>query len=254
MQLNSPLQPVIRKLNLLHRLGVDDEAAIARLPHAVSNPPSGTFLIDEGTQPEHFFALLEGFAYRSKSLADGRVQIVSFHMPGDLFDLRQLLSDRVDTNVVTIGPTTVAEIPIAALRALRTSHPVIADALWQDSMLDSAIYREWVVNVGQREARQRIAHMLAEFARRLEAAIPGSSQAFTVPMTQQQISAATGLSAVHVNRIIKRLALDGVFTKRAGRLIVTDAGALDDVADFEPGYLGPLSHVGIGQSAGPDLS
>ena len=249
MQPHSPLDPVIRKLSMLHRLDADDEAAIARLPHTVLNPAAGTFLIDEGTRPEHFFALLEGFAYRSKSLADGRVQIVSFHMPGDLFDLRQLLNDRVGTDVVTLGPTTVAEIPVAALRALKASNPNVADALWQDSMLDSAIYREWIVNVGQREARERIAHMLAEFARRLEAAMPGSSEAFTVPMTQQQISAATGLSPVHVNRVIKRLALDGVFSKRAGRLIVNEPAALDQVADFQPGYLGPLSDVALGRSS-----
>ncbi len=226
------LDPVIRKLNLLHRLNEDDRAALLGLPHTVLAKAAGTFLIDEGTRPDTFYALLEGFAYRSKSLPDGNLQIVSFHMPGDLFDLRQLLGDRVDTNVVTLGPAVVAEIPLGALRVLRESSGRIADALWQDTMLDSAIYREWVVNVGQRDARARIAHMLAEFAQRLETALPGSSEAFVVPMTQQQISAATGLSAVHVNRVVKQLALDGVFTKRGGRLVVGDRSALQQVAQF----------------------
>ncbi len=213
------------------------------LSHSVSTIPAGTFLVDEGTRPGAFYGLIKGFAYRSKSLPDGSVQIVSFHMPGDLFDLRQLLGDRVDTNVVALGPATIAEIPLTALRELREENPRIANALWQDTMLDSAIYREWVVNVGQRDARTRIAHMLAEFAQRLEAAVPGSSQAFVVPMTQQHISAATGLSAVHVNRVVKQLALDGVFTKRGGRLVVGDRAALKQVASFEPGYLYPLHDV-----------
>ena len=234
------LEPLVRKLNLLHPLDAEDRAALMDLPHSVVTKVPGTFLIDQGTRPSAFHALVEGFAYRSKLLPDGSVQIVSFHMPGDLFDLRQLLGGAADTNVVTLGPAKVAEIPLAALRAVREARPNIGDALWQDTMFDSAIYREWVVNVGQRDARQRIAHMLAEFAQRLEAAVPASSRAFTVPMTQQHISAATGLSAVHVNRVVKQLALDGVFIKSGGRLVVGNRAALHDVANFEPSYLYPL--------------
>lgn len=213
------------------------------LPHVVVSKPAGAYLIEEGTPTKHFYALLDGFAYRSKSLRDGSVQIVSFHMPGDMFDLRLLLGSEIDTDVITLGPATVAEIPLSALRELKSQSTAITDALWQDTLLDSAIYREWVINVGQRDARGRIAHMLAEFAQRLEAAIPGASQAFTVPMTQQHISAATGLSPVHVNRVIKRLALDGIFAKRGGRLVVEDRNALKQAGGFDPGYLGPLREI-----------
>jgi CRP-like cAMP-binding protein len=250
MQQEQELEPLIRKLSLLHDLDAEDRAALEGLDHRVTHRVAGSFLIDEGTRPTCFFVLLDGFAYRSKSLPDGRVQIVSFHMPGDLFDLRQLFDGRVDTNVVTLGPARVAEIPVNQLRDLKSSRPNIADALWRDTMLDGAIYREWVVNVGQRDARARIAHMLAEFAQRLEAAIPGASQSFVVPMTQQQISAATGLSAVHVNRIVKQLALDGIFTKRGGRLVVGHPQALKEVASFEPSYLGPLAGFRVDETAG----
>jgi CRP-like cAMP-binding protein len=247
MSISGALQPVVRKLEALSRLDAEDRAALTALPTTITKPRAGSRLITEGKPADCFYALLGGFAYRTKSTADGRSQIVSFHVPGDLFDLALLLNEHGDTSVVTMGATTVAAIQLDALRELKDTRPNIADALWRDTLLDAAIHKEWVVNIGQRDAPKRIAHMLAEFVVRRAAALPNQAARFEVPLNQQHIAAATGLTSVHVNRTLKLLEGQGALTSYAGHVVMDDQAALQRIAGFEPGYLHP---VALGQQSG----
>jgi CRP-like cAMP-binding protein len=183
--------------------------------------------------------LIDGFAYRSKSTEDGRSQIVSFHVPGDMFDLALLLNEAGDTNVITMGPTKVGAIPLSALRELKAQRPNIADALWRDTLLDAAVFREWILNVGQRDSRARIAHMLAEFVARRAVALPDQAERFAVPLNQLQIAAATGMTPVHVNRMLKELEDEGALTRQGGHVVMGDQTVLKRMAGFNPGYLRP---------------
>jgi CRP-like cAMP-binding protein len=234
-------QPLIRKLSALSYLEADDLEALAALPATISLPKSGTCLVEANEPSGCFYALVEGYAYRSKSTEDGRSQIVSFHVPGDLFDLALLLNEAGDTNVVTIGATKVAAIPLSALRNLRRERPNIADALWRDTLLDAAIFREWVLNVGQRDSRTRIAHLLAEFVARRAVAIPDDAERFEIPVSQIQIAAATGMTSVHVNRMLKELEADGALSRNGGHVVLSDPTVLKRVAGFNPGYLQPAA-------------
>ena len=162
---------------------------------------------------------------------------MSFHLPGDLLDVQNLLLHASDHNVQAISDATLAWIPQDRLRMLTRERPAIADALWRDSLIDASIFREWVLNVGRRDARSRIAHMLCEFAVRREAAGLGSPERFDLPMTQEDIADATGLTPIHVNRMLHSLSADGVIARDKRHVHIVDWNRMRRVADFDAAYL-----------------
>lgn len=168
--------------------------------------------------------LLHGYACRHKTTSEGARQIVSFHLPGDLLDIQHLLLTRADHSVQAITEVVVAGVPVPALKALALGRPAIAAALWRDSLMDASVFREWVLNVGRRSAKARIAHMLCEFAVRREAAGLGPPDRLELPMSQEQIGDATGLTAVHVNRMLHELEVDGLIERDRRQVRIVDWG------------------------------
>ena len=234
---DDPFGKLVAKLRRLAELDAEDRRAIAALPFRVSKLPSGHYLVREGDSVKNCCVLLDGYACRHKTTSAGGRQIVSFHLAGDLLDLQHLLLPRADHNVETITPATIATVPAAALLRLGQERPVIGEALWRDTLIDASIFREWVLNVGRRDAKARIAHMLCEFAVRREAAGLGGPERFELPMTQAEIADATGLTSIHVNRMLQALAEEGVIA-RARRLIeIADWDRLRRAADFHADYL-----------------
>jgi CRP-like cAMP-binding protein len=116
-------------------------------------------------------------------------------------------------------------------------HPRIGRALWIDTLIDGSIFREWIMNVGRRDARRRIAHLLCEFARRLEVAELGSTEGYQLPMTQEQLADATGLTPVHVNRSLKALEAEGLIVREKRHIKIPDWGRLRDISGFNELYL-----------------
>ena len=158
-------------------------------------------------------------------------------MPGDILDLQHLLLTRADHSLQTITEATFLRVPAAALRQAARDHPNVAEALWRDTLIDASVFREWVLNVGRRDAKSRIAHMLCEFAVRREAAGLGSPERFELPMTQEQIADATGLTAVHVNRTLRALSESGIIARDKRNVEIIDWDRMREVADFNPVYL-----------------
>ena len=230
-------EPLLQKLELLAELTDEDRQALAALPRTTAQVGPGHHLVKEGGEPTHCCLLLEGYACRYKMSAGGARQIVSFHIAGDILDLQHLLLATADHHVQTISDATVAWVPQAALRSLCRQRPAIAEALWKDTLIDASIFREWVLNVGRRDAKSRIAHMLCEFIVRCEARGLGSAERLRLPMTQEQIADATGLTAVHVNRMLRALEDEGVIERKGRELVVGDWQRMRRVADFDPIYL-----------------
>jgi len=228
---------MIRKLERLANLDEIDRAAIEALSFQVSTVAPGETIVREGQRVSQCCVLLDGFAFRHKVAANGNRQILSFHLPGDILDLQHLFLPRADHNVQTITAAQVAWIPIDALRSLIRERPAVGEALWQDSLIDASIFREWVLNVGQRDAKSRIAHMLCEFAIRRAAAGLGSPEQFELPMTQEQIADATGLTSVHVNRMLQSFGAEGVIRRDKRNISVANWDRMRRVADFDPAYL-----------------
>jgi CRP-like cAMP-binding protein len=232
-----PLVGMTRKLARLVELGEADRAAIASLPSWAEFVASGKRLVEEGSQPTHCCVLLKGYACRYKVTVEGKRQIVSFHVAGDILDLQHLHLSVADHHVETITRAEVAWIPKAKLRAIAHERPALAEAMWEDTLIDASIFREWVLNVGRRDAKARVAHMLCEFAIRCEAAGLGSVESFQWPLTQEHISDATGLTSVHVNRTMKALAVDGAIEGGGRTYRVKNWNLLRQVGAFDPAYL-----------------
>jgi CRP-like cAMP-binding protein len=207
------------------------------LPYKATRVEAGVHLVREQDRPESCCLLASGFVYRSKALADGSRQIVSFHFPGDIVDLQNALFAVADHNVQTLTQVDVAYIPRQAIIDLAFRHPQVGRALWLDTLVDASVFREWIVNVGRRSARSRLAHLLCEFGLRYEAAGLGSSCRYPLPMTQEQLGDATGLTAVHVNRVLQQLKAEELIS-RDGRIVkIDDWEGLREAAGFDATYL-----------------
>ena len=193
------LLPMFRKLSLWMRLDDEDKRAVLSLPHTVKRVGAQQYIVRDGEKPIHSCLLLGGFAYRHKVTGEGGRQIMSIHMKGDVVDLQNSLLRRSDHNVQALTNIEVAFIPVEAVQALAFNRPQVGKAMWYETLVDASIFREWTLNVGRRSATARTAHMLCEFAMRLEMAGLGEQCAYELPMTQEQLADALGLTPVHVN-------------------------------------------------------
>ena len=207
------------------------------------------YIVREGERPDRSCLLLSGFAFRHKVTVEGARQIVSVHIPGDFLDLDAALLNVADHNVQALTRCETAFIPRNAVRALIASHPRVAMAMWVDTLIDSSVFREWVVNVGRRDARSRISHLLCEFARRLEVAGMAEEYGYELPMTQEQLADATGLTPVHVNRVLQGLTRDGLIVRDKRHVGIPDWEALRRVAGFSETYLHLDQVAGGGKGA-----
>lgn len=231
------LGALVRKLERWAPLDARDQAAILALPHQVRALDSGHHLVWEGDRPQHCCVLLSGFAFRHKSAGHGGRQILSVHMPGDAVDLQNSLLGVADHGVQMLTAGDVALIPIEAVKDIAFAHPPIGLAMWYDTLVDGSIFREWITNVGQRDARTRIAHLLCEIGLRLEQTGLADRSHYELPITQEQLADAVGLTSVHVNRTLKALGEDGYITRSHRMISVSDWTRLAKVGDFNARYL-----------------
>jgi CRP-like cAMP-binding protein len=194
-------------------------------------------IVREGDRPTRSCALLEGFACTYKITEEGRRQITAFHISGDIPDLQSLHLKVLDTSLGTITPCKVGFIQHESLRDLCERHPRIASALWPQTLIDAAIFREWTTNVGRREAYSRRAHILCEMVVRMRAV--GLAQDYTcdLPITQSEFADAAGLSTVHVNRTLQELRGEELIILKGTTLQVLDWDGLTRAGDFDPTYL-----------------
>jgi CRP-like cAMP-binding protein len=234
----SPLGPMVRKLAFWAELDPADEEAILALPHRVKRLERNGYIARERDKTESSCLLLSGYAIRHKILGDGSRQILSIHMKGDLVDLQNSFLGVADHSVQVLTDAEVALIPREAIKRLAFQRPTVGTAMWLDTLVDGSIFREWIANVGRRDAHTRIAHLLCEFALRLKVAGLGETTDYELPMTQEQIADCTGLTAVHVNRMLKLLESENLITRTTSRSVtIGDWRKLADAGDFDSNYL-----------------
>ena len=237
MDRETVLAGMLRRLNTVSKLDPADIDAIRALPIAVRHWEGGRGIVSDGERPKECCLVIEGFCIRSKTTMRGGRQILSIHIPGEIPDLQSLHLHRMDHDLITLAPSTLGFISHTALRALTHARPNVVDALWRDTLIDSAIFREWIVNVGQRPAPARLAHVVLELRRRLEVTKRAPAASFEFPLTQEQIGEALGITPVHANRIIKQLRQDGIIDVGKGRVQVLDEAKLAELAQFDDRYL-----------------
>lgn len=225
-----------RKLSTLGPLTEAERALLDTFPVHVREIGRDRDLVREGDRATHCMLLLEGFACRYRTLADGRRQIVSFQIAGDFMDLQGFVLQRVDHSIAALTPSRIAAIPYTVLAEM-VQHPNLTRLLWCDTAIDAAIHREWIVNLGRRTAYQRISHVLCELVTRLQMVGLATGGACDLPLTQSELADATGLSTVHVNRVIQELRRDGLIELRGRNFTALNWDELKTAAEFDPSYL-----------------
>lgn len=234
----SPLFGLVRTLELHHSLPVADREALLSLTCKPRWLEAGTYTVREGDQPRNCTVLLSGFAFRHKVTGDGERQIIAIHVPGEALDFQNLFLEISDHNVQMLTRGRVVDVPIAVFQELAMSRPEIGRAILLSTLIEASILREWVLNIGRRDSRSRLAHLLCEFALRLERiGYARPDHGYELPMTQEQLADATGLTPVHVNRVLKSLEAEGLILRHRRNISFPDWRRLREVGDFNQRYL-----------------
>src|SRR3954469_23352045 len=231
------LNSLIRRLETITSLSDGEKNGILNLPAKLTHLRADVDIVREGDRPSQCCLLVEGFLSRYKMLSDGTRQIMAFYVPGEIPDLLSLHIDVMDHNLATMVPSKVAYIPHGAIGRLIEQNPGIGNAFWRDTLIDAGLFREWIVNLGSRDAYSRIGHLICEVFLKLKAVGLTKDNSFDFPITQAEIGDATGLSTVHVNRSIQELRGDGLIKLEKGRCTILDLGRLEEAAKFDPSYL-----------------
>lgn len=228
---------LIRRLQTSSGITDDDVSEILALPVSVRQIPAESPVVRDGQKCNECCLVAEGFCVRSKTIADGRRQILSIHIPGEIPDLMSLFLHVMDHDLTTLTACTLGFISHEALRRLHHRKPNVAEVFWRDTLIDAAMFREWIVNVGQRPAPARLAHVLAELRARLNLIGRVDGNTFDMPLTQEQVGEALGITAVHANRVIRQLRDEDVVDFHRGRVTVLNEMKFEELADFDGRYL-----------------
>ena len=237
--------PVIRKIETFTTLSDEEKQALVSAIGPAKDIGAGEDIVFDGDRPSHCCAILEGFACRHKLLEDGRRQIMSFHIAGDIVDLHSFVLGEMDHSIGTLTPCRIACIPHSALGDLMERYPRIARALWRDTLVDAAVFRAWMVGLGRRSSYGRLARLLCEVCVRCKAVGLGADHSYPLPITQTELGDALGLSLVHVNRTLQELRGNGLITFQAKTATIEDWEGLQRAAEFDPRYL----HLGAANGA-----
>jgi CRP-like cAMP-binding protein len=228
---------LIQRLETVADLDENEKAELNRLCVEVGHVDAKQDIIAEGDRPEHLHLIIKGWAARYKVLPDGLRQILAFLIPGDFCDIHITVLGHMDHGIVALTPCQVAYIAAGELDRVTSTDSRIARAMWWSTLVDEAVLRSWVVNIGRRDARERIAHLLCEVHARMKLIGLVEDNQMALPLTQEDLADAAGLTSVHTNRTLQKLRKDGLVEIGGGMLTIPDIGALQRTAGFDPNYL-----------------
>ena len=197
----------------------------------------GEDILREGDHVPDCHVVLSGLASRYKLLPDGGRQIMAFLVPGDLCDAEIFILKEMDHSVVAMSPTTVALISGDQMRDLLSNKGNVAQALWWGTLTDLAVLREWVVNHGRRDAYEQIAHLLYDMLVRYRMVEKTTNETLEFPLTQSDLADATGLTPMHVNRMLNKLRDENLISLKSKTLTILDPERLKEIAGYNPNYL-----------------
>ena len=239
MSLSDPssLQPFLDKLLSRSTLGAEERRAILDLPLHPAQIRTNHDFVRLGERVDHASFVVEGLVGRFGQNREGARQITAVHIPTDMINLHSVVAPDACSALQALSVSTILRVPHAALRHAAHRYPAIAEAFWRECVVDAAVLSEWVVNVGRRDSRSRMAHLLCEAACRIEASGRPIGQGFEFPATQNHMADMLGLTSVHVNRTLQALKRDNIIEIRSRTVRVLDWDRLVDIGDFDPAYL-----------------
>jgi CRP-like cAMP-binding protein len=231
------LRVLVQKLEMRTLLTDADTRALLALEGHIRHVGPREDVLVENDRPDDIVFFVRGFGFRYKLLGSGRRQITAYLLPGDCCCPDVLLSPAMDHSIATLSPATVIAFPRHVIADLLAAHPGLERALRWAALVEGAIAREWVVNLGQRTASERLAHLLCETFTRLRIIGLTQGDSCEFPLTQAELADTLGLSTVHVNRTLQDLRRDGLITLKGRTLVVHDLPALQRLSIFDPAYL-----------------
>ena len=237
MSIGFPHSRLISRLRAIASLGDADAALIENLPMKVRHVADHQDIVQDGQVLDQCCMLVDGFLFRQKSGPQGKRQILSWHVPGDIPDLYSLHLNPVDHTITALGPAVIAFIPHDAFLAMLARSEALVRIFWRETLVDSAAFREWAINLGRRDAITRIAHMICEVLTRLQVVGLAHENEFSFPASQVDISDATGMTPVHANRMIQQLRATNLIQWEGPRIRVTDFAGLRALGEFDDSYL-----------------
>ncbi|MET4219932.1 CRP-like cAMP-binding protein [Bradyrhizobium sp. LB14.3] len=235
-----PHQKLIARLRAVVGLSEQDQLRLTRIPYRVKSLGDREYVLRQGDKPGVCIVVMSGLLSRQR-VVNARNQISSFYIAGDMPDLPTLHLPVADCDLCSVGSSTIASIPHSYLRKTMTESPALTHAFWRETLIHAAIYREWVENLGSRQALGRVAHLLCELITRMGFVGLADNGSFRLPLTQQDVADACGLSIVHVNRTIQELRREGLIEWQNQTVTPLRPQKLMDVAEFSAEYLHELN-------------
>jgi CRP-like cAMP-binding protein len=229
--------PLIDNLERHGPLSDEEKWAIEQMTSKVVVYKPREDIVPEGSTPSHSSLVLSGFAIRYNHSPDGRRQITAVHVPGDFADLHSFLLKKIDDGVAALTTCRVAQVPHSDLREITRSFPYLTRVLWFATLVDGAVHRAWMTTLGRMDARERLAHFFCELRDRLDTMGLMKDESYELPITQEELGDAFGMSTVHVNRILQDLRAEGLITSRGKTLTINDWEGLQRIGQYDPAYL-----------------
>ncbi len=229
----------LTKLGSFIDLSEDDRVLMREFVSQKLAVGEGQHLLSEGEENQTVFFLQDGWAIRYKLLPDGRRQVISFLLPGDIFGFKESLFDLSNDSVQALTDVVVHPVPATQIAGLTDGNPNLALALAWARGREHSILTEHVVRLGRRTAYERVAHLLMELLHRLQLVDLASARAYPLPLTQELLADTLGLSIVHVNRTMRKLRKDGLISIDTDKRMIRieDLQGLADAGHYDETFL-----------------
>ncbi|MAU97888.1 MAG: transcriptional regulator [Fulvimarina sp.] len=228
---------LLKRLKLVAEIDAEDEADILALPVTMREFEAGIDIVSEGQFVRQCCILIDGFTHRYRHTLEGKRQIIAFHVAGDIPDLHSLHMNYMDHSFAATAQSRIGFIAHDAVWDLCVRRPRVAAALWRETLIDGAIFREWIVGLGRLSGQSRTAHLLCELAMRMQAVGLAPDHVYRLPLTQHELADALGLTVVTVNRVLRDLRIAGLVDRERSRMAIRDWDALARLGEFDPRYL-----------------
>lgn len=231
------LEPLVVRLRATADISDAEVDTVRALPFTVRDVAAGWEMVREGDHPSQSCLMLTGVACRFKIIGEGARQILSVHIAGDLPDFQSLYLERMDNNLSTLTASRVALLPHRAIHALKETSPRLASLLMRGGLVDGAISREWLCNIGRRQGHARVAHFICEMFVRYRVIAANDEMSIPFAFKQAELGDMQGMSTVHVNRTLNALKREGLISTLGRVLTIHDWPRLKEAGDFNSGYL-----------------
>ena len=234
---HSSMLPFLQKLETHSLLSGDERQIVLDLPFHPRHVETNQDIVQQGEKVTHSCFVLDGMVGTFGQNKRGERQITAVFLGGDMIDLNTVVVPEAIADIQALIPTTILLVPHSALRRAAGQNPGIAEAFWRECVVNSAILNAWVMNVGRRDARSRLAHLLCEIACRSGRTRIEDGFSFPFPITQNQLADMLGLTAVHVNRTLKGLREDRIVDVVHRTVRILNWSRLTQIGEFDPTYL-----------------